>query len=632
MKEQGRKFLCLIVLVLSMQSYGQVRDKWNGKVSYTQKTTGSFIKINEMKIDVVIANSLVQDELVYKADHSFTTSAGTVISKKNCDGQGTGELHAVDISGDEYYVHIVTHTYNCASVTTEEGTRNFTEQSDITFTGRFFNNNHDVLSGSDTTKVDNGAGEVQTIITWFLVRGPLDVELIVTPIKYNTWEPEATGDELRKGNAMEIDLKIQKRNGQPTPLRVESFELRLSGTSQEKGTTINMPLNPSANQLPDLRFIPVAIAESNNADQSITVTSPDGRTGKAYIASYDGGGWTTLNVVATLYGGLRIQGSLLAPGGIKQIPIPKRNPASHIATSWLVANRNPAETDDKELFTTIPGDGLTAYEEYRGVISQGAFKRLKATEKELGVILTDPIFLSGISYFERATNINVVRLFPTEVPPNRKINQNRGHAKDIEQYALQLILDKLPAGRPGKAYGGPNIPEKVDPVSIDTNEVRLGYEVLADKARRMGKPIPNTPQQELDCTVAHELGHGVCGRHHGTWGPQRPDSIEENSIPPARIIEYNGAEATMRTYYFFGGVSNVGSQQSGNVNCIMAYSNSCTWVYKRIGLVDHYYEFPVYGVGTSLCSLPNGTGINANHKFFEDSPRGGCLQYIRLRD
>ena len=78
---------------------------------------------------------------------------------------------------------------------------------------------------------------------------------------------------------------------------------------------------------------------------------------------------------------------LLKPGGTSDILLPKRKPSSIIGEPWLSSNGNPQEGDDND---TSPGnknngDGFSALEEYRGIISEGKFKRLDPKKKDLGV-------------------------------------------------------------------------------------------------------------------------------------------------------------------------------------------------------------------------------------------------------
>lgn len=623
--------------------YAQVADKWTGTVQLSQKLTGPFIKINEKKIDVSIINNVVTDSVSYKGDHSITTEAGTAILKKNCSGKGQGTLNRVDISDGEYYVHIITHTYNCSSVT-NEGTEIFTEESDITFSSTFFNSNHDVMAGSDTTTVDTGAGIATTITTWHLTRGPLDVELIISPVNYDIWLPKPGADELRKGNVMDIQLKVQKRNGQPASLRVESFELKLDSTSREPGITINMPLTPSASQLPDIRFLPTSIGESISEDQEISFPSPDGRTGTATIASYDGGGWTTLTAVAILENGFRIEGSLFTPRGVKRIPIPKRDPALHIATAWLTANGNPGETDDKESKPGNPniGDGLTAYEEYRGVISEGEFTRLKPVDKELGVLVKRSEvnqFKKGTGLFQTASGVKIIHFDETEINTDRRLNKNFLTAHDYDQYVLKVENGSIPGSAVGmnepiRRLRG--IPKQTDRIVIDIQKINDNYRYDDSIARAGNEVVPFTNQEKLDNAVAHEIGHGVNLIHHGDeMGPYTTEAPKCTPTNPCytiyRIYDHHNNEILERPIRL-SNAGAVGSEESGDLSCIMAYTGMYQWAYRLIQGEHCYYYVPFLPVGKKLCTKATGTGINANNKYFGNAEDGNCLNQIKLRD
>src|SRR6185503_4125896 len=106
------------------------------------------------------------------------------------------------------------------------------------------------------------------------------------------------------------NLKVRSTNGQPLRVRVRGFELTLKNTSIEPGITINFHVSPRANQLPDLRFLPMGMGESISEDQSLYIRCNDGSTGYVKIGSYDGGGWTVLSAVAILENDIRLQGHL----------------------------------------------------------------------------------------------------------------------------------------------------------------------------------------------------------------------------------------------------------------------------------------------------------------------------------
>src|SRR6266487_345843 len=368
-----------------------------------------------------------------------------------CNGNGQAELHAVVINEETntYDIEVIfpgcVGPGNCK----DDGVY-IADDLEAIVSDYPLGTNKDVLSGSKkvTAELPGGLGTVTNTITWNLVRSkPVDVELIVkpeeTPAGYEKWVPIPGINELNKGSVMNISLELRSKNGKPLTVKVESFELTLHNTSREPGITINYPIEPDAKQLPDLRFLLLPTIESIDDDQFITVGSPDGTTGKAMIASYDGGGWTTLTAEAILKDKTHthIKGHLLVPNGEENILIPKRIPGNKIALAWAKAHGDPQDLDDKETSdgNKNNGDGLTAYEEYRGVISEGKFKRLDPQKKEVGIdVIKDelPFFAEGIKWFEKATGLTAVIFHEDldEIGLDRRLNKNALTNHDYDQY------------------------------------------------------------------------------------------------------------------------------------------------------------------------------------------------------
>ncbi|MBL0337282.1 MAG: hypothetical protein IPP73_18715 [Chitinophagaceae bacterium] len=220
------------------------------------------------------------------------------MGRNACNGAGSVELWAVEIYRPDSTCTIETIGPVC-DLGPDPGVGH---GNDIVILDKPWSGNPNLLSGNETVtaRLPGDLGTVTTTYSWSLYRGPFDAQFIITPNAYNIWVPKATKDELQKGSVMDITLKVQGRNGGVSSLTAVSFELKLSNTSREPGTTLNMPLQPSANQLHDIRFIPHTIGESIDEDQNIEINSADGKTGTATLASYDGGGWTTLTAVAVL--------------------------------------------------------------------------------------------------------------------------------------------------------------------------------------------------------------------------------------------------------------------------------------------------------------------------------------------
>src|SRR5678815_3087362 len=112
-----------------------------------------------------------------------------------------------------------------------------------------------VLKGTiDTSGESPGLGKFHRYVSWFLTTKPLDVKLIVSPVKYDTWLPEPGLDQEVFGSTMIVNLKIQNRDGTVPIIKAGSFELTLLNTSEEPGITLNMP-KLNAGTKPDIKFI-----------------------------------------------------------------------------------------------------------------------------------------------------------------------------------------------------------------------------------------------------------------------------------------------------------------------------------------------------------------------------------------
>ncbi len=582
----------------------------------------------------------------------------------DCQGSGEAELHAVVINEEEHSYDIEAIGPGCKGTTCgdEGGTAEYqSTDADITITEPL-GSNMDVLTGSTTTTADllGTQGTMTNTTTWHLERSkPNDVELIVTPQDYDSWLPVPGRDELSKGSMMTVNLKLQGKNRKPLNVKAESFELRLNNTSKEPGITINYPLSPGANQLPDLRFLPLPNIESVDEGQSISLSSPDGVSGKAYIGSYDGGGWTMLTAVAILNDGhhTHIQGRLLVPNGETEIRIPKRDPNSNIATAWLSQNGKPGDKDDIEASqgNTNNGDGLTAYEEYRGVIcesdisnnSHQIFKRLDPQKKELGVRMKKnefSLFSQGISLFLSATGVIPIPFDESEISADRRLNNNSSYASDYKQYVEILEKEALPKDAVGEnqPYNlTPKIPKNSLRVVIDIDKIKQQYQVqitvLNNANRRNGThySMPYTEAENIANTVAHELTHGMDVKHHGN-PTLEPDHHIQQGSSYVHVFAEDGSDITEQ----FRGqtISSIGipqNDESGDLNCIMAYAGLYNWAYRvDINGSENYYKVPILPLGKTLCSSEAGSGINAGGKYFGDAQakHGNCISQIRLKD
>jgi hypothetical protein len=568
----------------------------------------------------------------------------------DCSGSGKSELHEVVVNEEANTYSIDAIGPGCSGETVDHVNGN-TGPFGPDFSSITINNqplvNKNLLAGSKstTTEVPPGLGTVTTTITWSLQRSITpDVELIITPEDYDIWLPEPGRNERTAGTFMKVSLKLRGVNGTTTTKKAKSFELRLSNTSTEPGMTINFPVN-STNTSPDLRFMPqvnAVILDTTSQTMKI-ICQPSSQTGEFKVGSFDGGGWTVLNAEAILDDNTRVLGRFLVSNGETDIRIPKRDLNSKIATIWLTSNGNLNEMDDQEMSkgNNYRGDGLTAYEEYRGVVSEGRFRRLNPKKKELGVdVLKSELsfFSEGIKLFENATGLTAILFHEdeNEIDLDRRINKNSSTNHDYDQYALRLYKSEIPKkGIMGKAYGGPGTPAKTYAVIIDNPEIQNLYSYWEIYARTNNMQMPFTIKEFTSAITAHELGHGVNCWHHGRT-QEGPEGIAlADSNPAFHIFSNNRGqinEITLRPYPLEGDIGKVGNQQSGDLSCFMVYNPNCEWAYRMDGGEHFYYMVPLLPLSNSLCISGTGTSINATPNYFGNGFRGNCLAQVKLRD
>lgn len=641
---------------------------WSGTLSLetiTNQNNGVIVGQSVKKVQVsFIGAQPTMNREDDDPDLNFTDNKGTgshyshddftqvLVKRKcvaDCSGTGEAELHTVIIREWD-------NTYDIEAIGPScHGTGNCTEPWDedkptITVSNQPLTNKN-VLEGSRTVTGELPAklGTATTTVTWHLERDVAKDVLIVTPENYNTWLPRPGKDENDPGELMVIRLKVIGKNGQAPTLKVDHFELKLLNTSKEPGICLNMPLKVGT-ILPDIRFDDLANENTSPDGQTATALSFDGVTGDAVVNSYDGGGYTTFSVVAIMEDSSKLQGHLLVPGGQSAIPIPNRPPGSNIGEAWLAANKNPKDADDLE---TSPGnnnngDGLSAYEEYRGVVAQGKFRRLDPEHKEVGVWVKRgelSLFKEGIGWFKRATFIDTVVFTDNEIGTDRKLNNNSVTARLDTQYVL-----KLEKGKIGGDVIGENRPITVlaktpsasQLVIIDLETIKQIYtdqlNMLAANNRQGGHQLtmPYTLAESIANTVAHEMGHGVGLDHHGP-----PSVIQNITVPKGdpyyHVYDSFGGEIPDhdKPFPIQGLVGIPGNDESGDLNCIMAYTSQYQWV-RIMNNTINYYAVGLLPVGKGLCTSIAGTGLNkkngsGNNNYFGDAVNGNCLSQIKLK-
>ena len=595
-----------------------------------QSTHYSERKLNRERI----VNKVVEDE-----SNTISQSFGSGASHLSINVDEDEKTYFIEASIPQSNGQSAT-TYSCKgciAAAAPQKSKVMQEETMILVEDQKLGDNPNVLSGEirEETTVD---GTVDLLlIQWSFIKGPVEVELIVTPQDYINWLPLPGKSEREGGSTLPIRLKIKGKGGQEPTLKVKQFELELQNTSKEPGIAINYPKIVSE-PLFDLSFKKSNGASVTNEGQSAIIQSSDGVTGNVEIESFDGGGYATLIATAVLEGGFRVRGQLEKPGGTTQILLPKRKDGSLIGEAWGIKNGNPKDDDDIEKTegNVYHGDGLTAYEEYRGVFSKGNYLRLNPKRKDLGVQLekrNEKIFEDGIALLSKAADIDVITLYEDEAADDHSINANSKTHHQTIQHVLKLLISDLDiAGKNEPITKLKKTPKDSEAVLIGVTNLKQFQNELESAYKLAGNLVPFTLEENIAVTVAHELAHGIGIDHHGPRSHEINRVIGKYEKDMFNIYGIDMVKIDSATFTIDGKIGITGNDSSGDLLCIMAYNSYYQWVYYKgkDGIIN-YYAVPPLQVGNRLCTSSAGTGINSKG-YFGNATTGNCMAQLKIKD
>lgn len=463
---------------------------------------------------------------------------------------------------------------------------------------------------------------------------PPPVECIIEPgAPHAEWLPAGGADEQTVGNTLGLSARLQVK-GEPgrTPLQKGRFRFELADSSTEPGVALNLPLK-GAKTDPDLRFGECPGMTPKDQGRVSETTAADVQSASAVVNCYDYGAYGRVRVTCQLTDGSVVYGHLEGQPAREELAVPRDDNNNHVADAWE-GTRGGGQADiwdaeSEPALDRFEGDGLSLYEEYRGLVHQGAIARLHPALRDLVIVNemgadAEP----GLKLFESASGINVVRLSRGELPADRVVNINSGTGFIAPQHALRLVSEPLAEG-----IIGISLPDRVksSPADCDKTVINRSLAFLPDAVRDTLRAVG----------VAHELGHSLGAQHHGDSGSgtTREDVVINDR--GSRIYGVDGTEIATRPYTLHGLVEGKrnGGEASGAQDCIMRNSSYFQWVSQldRLGAMA-YYAVPATAPGNLFCATTAGTGLNAPANtptcYFGRAAngRGACLTHLRVSD
>ena len=411
--------------------------------------------------------------------------------------------------------------------------------------------------------------------TWTFAPAWGDLSLVVRIPGYDQWVPDGGPDGVTPGNELTVHAELIGKGGQPPPQKVKKFHFELLNASRQPGNCLNWPPvsipDPAAEPF-DLRFDagrnPGTVFTSGSL-QSIATTAAPSLKGSCVVSCCDWGAWCELRVSAELTDGRKVVGHLEGHPSLMQIPLPKRKQGSRIADAWKAARQidKPDDWDEdaKPAGPAVPGDGLTLFEEYRGVFEKKTGKHARLEPSAMELFVFDPGDLLDPDLWKARSGITAV-LLTKDQHRNQRVNFNSegrpkyavhlfkvpglvdplGLAKDPSNWgqtdgavADEAVTCRIFPDRP--ANGLRNVlPRYVTEALRDPNsaEGRLLYgqgfdkpmlqqtdRALADAAR-----VDSLLKRLVQLVVVHELAHACDVDHHD------PDIRKGETSCPIRVF------------------------------------------------------------------------------------------------
>jgi hypothetical protein len=282
------------------------------------------------------------------------------------------------------------------------------------------------------------------------------------------------------------------------------------------------------------------------------------------------------------------------------------------------------DTDTHPIGRGKAGDGLPAYEEYRGFrVRDNSHIRTAWNLKDLFVHDQDGLTLGK---YPSASGVTCHLITADQYAGNdrRVVNFNRGHAKlGYEQHGLHLVNDEeLEVGTAGFTALGP--PRKVvDKVRVKRSIFQSGIHLSVGA---------------LGSTIAHELGHATGITHHsGSMSGDNEGNVREIQYAPAGSVRKEGVLYSTKQsigkhklpHTFFVGRKH--NNTSGDDYCPMRYHNRHSTVYEFDGDYELVPENDRSDQG-AFCKTNKGSGVNANGHCAGDAVAGKCQDQIIIND
>ena len=439
------------------------------------------------------------------------------------------------------------------------------------------------------------------------------------PVLHPILEKVAADWLPKDDNNLEVKARFDGAATEPLDWRFELMEV-----TNEKGVCLN---SPKRDTKPDLFF-----DDATNAALGFTAAQQVGKKWRIEttrplematprVVSRDYGSWGKLKAWVKMgndWQPVAVDGSDL---DYITIPLDESGGENFIADSWeqdeglSPGQDHRLDDDTKGPENQHRGDGLSLYEEYRGVFVKGDHVRTRPTNKDLFIHVQPGVGLDGHGrYFHEAAGTDVHELKRMELfgpHANKVINRNSSPGKRSAEGHRQH-------GKHVRVVPRERLPGLCGVAAAPRNEAFL----------------VNTPMCKTDEVFVHELIHSLWVDHHGWVDSSKYDAcIGEDGEYYLDCEEHPGLPTKVKIAFW-------DSAFSGDQLCFMVYHPATGFMESRTlnqpvltsdGFLEKF-QHPDYT--QRICKSQEGTEYNAHGKQVNGSSKeyGNCWQQIRIRD
>lgn len=309
----------------------------------------------------------------------------------------------------------------------------------------------------------------------------------------------------------------------PTNLQGE-FRFTLTGVSSEPGYCINKPspapgCGEDSDAWKDLQFPYQNGFAISGVDRNIAETTADDlNNATVTVNCYDYGAYGQLRAEFFRNGAAPSCAAREEGGSKEYTNIPRDDDENHICDGWAHSVGSAAQDADVNTGGSLwgdSGDGLTRYEEYRGLVKFTVHARLNPTCKDVFVDNREYLPFAG----DLATAACVqVQLVGDVYDAGHAINFNYCTAHDVDQHVLVLVRYDYGPWEWGTTFPG-----------IGTSP-RDAYETRVDE-QQIRDDCVFRDDEFVAHTVIHELCHGIGADDPVPQSAAPADCVMRNVIP-----------------------------------------------------------------------------------------------------